>query len=113
MQVELSDGEHIVKVWRANRSSRFRAVGGRLVLTTERVCFVPHLVDRSIGAASWEVLLEAVVDVGLVRSGWNPLNGALRSRVCISGSAWQEAFVVTQAASVVETIGHTLHGGTQ
>lgn len=93
----LHDGE--IPEWRraANRQQRRRAVGGRLLLTSERLIFTSNRLDRLTGGSDWSVDRDDVtaVDVAAPTLENGPFSGGLRSRLrltLIGGT--EELFVV-------------------
>src|SRR5205823_1300502 len=48
-------GPNEVAVWSgpANRTQGWRAVGGKLFVTDQRVVFIPHSFDRKTGGSGW------------------------------------------------------------
>jgi hypothetical protein len=91
---------------RANRTlSAFRAAGGKLVLQQDRLQFQPHRFDRVLAGKEWAVPLTEIRSVGEEPRGWNPVNGAMRTRPRIEtedGSV--ELFAVNDLSAVRERI---------
>ena len=91
---------------KANRTqSALRAVGGRLVLTSDRLEFQPHGVDKALFGRDWSVPLGRIRSVGAEPRGLNPFSGAMRKRLRVEtddGSV--EMFVVSRLDEVIERI---------
>lgn len=100
----LNPGEREIAAYRANWSQDYRALGGHLLLTDQRVVFYPTRLDAAIGGDTWECNLRAITDVGLTERGANPFNGSLRRRLRIESGGAVELFVVNKAASIVTAI---------
>lgn len=65
----LRQGEDVVmSVLATKGQSRFRSVGGRLVLTTDRLLFMPNRLDRSTGGRRWESPLTDILSVSIAPS---------------------------------------------
>ncbi|HEX2807453.1 MAG TPA: hypothetical protein VHN80_14910 [Kineosporiaceae bacterium] len=107
--LSLHPGETVIESWRANRSQGQRAVGGRLHLTTQRLLFVPHVVDSVTGGHRWEVLLSGVSAVDVAPRGWHPFDGSLRRRLRISAEPVVEHFVVPKVDEVAQHIETARH----
>ena len=54
---KLTKGELITRALAANHQVGWRAVGGRLFVTNERLIFEPNAVDRRSGGGRWECRL--------------------------------------------------------
>ncbi len=105
----LEVGESIV--WRAlaNRTQGGRAVGGRLYLTSRRICFSAHRLDRLFGGQDWESARDQITWVGLEPSSLDsgPFSGGLRTRLRLDVADGDvELFVVNR---LVETPGFLRH----
>lgn len=102
----LTEGESITRALAANRQVRWRAVGGRLFVTNERLIFEPNAVDRRSGGGRWECRLGSIRSVEVDRrSGifWGPLL-KVRPRVFVSTDSDEEAFLVNRAREVGQEI---------
>jgi hypothetical protein len=51
---ELDEGESVIVEFRANRSQGWRAVGGKVWVTTSHVRFRPHALDGATGGRSFD-----------------------------------------------------------
>jgi len=51
-ELPLNEGERVLYSTRANRTAGRRAIGGRLVVTNQRIAFVPNRVEQHISAES-------------------------------------------------------------
>jgi hypothetical protein len=103
---ELAEDESITMTLAANRQVRWRAVGGRLFVTNERLIFEPNAVDRRSGGGRWECRLGSIRSVEVDRrSGtfWGPLL-KVRPRVFVSTESEEEAFLVNRARDVGKAI---------
>jgi hypothetical protein len=96
----LRSGEAASSVWLANYSeSSMRAVGGRLIFTTQRIAFVPHRIDAMFKAKAWERPVADVVGAKVLgRAASGVLGGGLRRRLAIDfADGDQMLFVVAGA----------------
>jgi hypothetical protein len=60
----LKGGETVQLAYPANYTqNQWRAVGGKLFITTQRVIFLPHVFDDLLGGKSIELSLESIVDL--------------------------------------------------
>lgn len=100
----LKPSEHEIATYRANRTQGFRAVGGHLLLTNQRVLFYPHKIDDGTGGKSWECELTSVTSVGMSARGLHPFNGSMRRRLQIARDGEMEYFVVNGGASIAAAI---------
>ena len=96
----LEPGEQVLERWSANRTQGWRAVGGRLFVTTTHLRFRPNVVDRNTAGRSWDAPRSAVAGTGLADR--DPvrgfLAGGLRRRLEITLSdGTVERFVVNGA----------------
>jgi len=103
----LNDGESIAIEFAANRTQGWRAVGGKVWLTSSRVLFVPNAVDTSTGGKGFECGRGAVsgVDVAPATLAGVPFSGGLRRRLrlrLLDGS--EELFVVDGADALCARI---------
>src|SRR5262245_59639494 len=96
--------EHELATYPANRSQGFRAVGGHLLLTDQRVVFYPHGLDSATGGKGWECELASVSIVCMTARGFNPFNGSLRPRLQIDANGVSEYFVVNKGFAIVDEI---------
>jgi hypothetical protein len=104
MGIELQQGETLVTSFRANRTQGKRAVGGSLHLTSQRVVFRPHIIDRATGGETWEAPLSAVTAVTVAPKGGSAFDGSLRDRLAISTNLETSLFVVNKLPAVIATI---------
>jgi hypothetical protein len=102
----LRPDERELATYPANRSQGFRALGGHLLLTDQRVVFYPHAVDRATGGKSWECELASISDVRMSARGFNPFNGSLMPRLQIDANGATEYFVVRNGFEIVDAIKH-------
>ncbi len=87
------------------RSSRWRALGGRLIATERRLIFRPNRVDRALGARVWSVAFIAIREVGRRGPTGNPFDGGLRTRLrVVTADGEEHLFVVNGLARVVEQV---------
>ena len=56
------DAQEIGTYW-ANRWQPLREVGGRLMLTDQRLVFYAHMIDRATGGEDWACELAAIIGV--------------------------------------------------
>lgn len=91
---------------RANRTqSALRAVGGKLVLTDDRLEFRPHGFDQALFGRGWSAPLPRIRSVGIEPRGLNPFSGALRKRLRVEmDDGAVEMFVVSRVKEVQEQI---------
>jgi hypothetical protein len=84
--VPLKDGESVVWSRRANHSVGWRAVGGKLYLTDRRLLFRPNGFERSLFfGKEWSAPLAEVSGFSVQpRSGGNPFDGRMRSRLRVA-----------------------------
>jgi hypothetical protein len=102
---EFQHDEEEIESHRANRTQAWwRAVGGQLMLTNQRLIFSPHKFDGATGGNQWECPLDAISGVATAARGFNPLNGSLRPRLQVDSSGTSERFVVTNVDSVIAAI---------
>lgn len=102
----LSSTEHVVESWLANRvQSPWRAVGGKLWLTNERLLFVPNNVEQHLGGDGWEC---PIGDVSAARTVDRQLaqvfSGGLRSRLELTTQRSIELFVVKNPDAVARQL---------
>jgi hypothetical protein len=100
----LRPNEREIATYRANRSQGFRAVGGHLLLTDQRVVFYPHGLDGATGGKRWECALSSLSGVCMSARGFNPFNGSLRPRLQIDGEGVTEYFAVNKGFAIVDAI---------
>jgi hypothetical protein len=104
--VPLHEGEEVLEEFVANYAqSTFRAVGGKLVVTTERVVFTPHHLDAATAGRTVSLPLEDIVEVGVQERGADVLAGGIRRRLRLrtqEGAA--ELFVVPNRRHVIDVI---------
>ena len=107
--VSLHPGESMIHSWRANRSQGQRAVGGHLHLTSQRLLFVPHVLDSATGGHRWEAQLSGVSAVEVAPRGWHPFDGSIRRRLRIGTGPAAEHFVVPKVDDVAQRIEAARH----
>ena len=59
-------------------------MGGKLYLTTQRLLFVPHFLDRLLAGRAWSASLSDIADVGTSPRGefkTGPFSGSIRERL--------------------------------
>jgi hypothetical protein len=100
----LRPNEHVINTFRANRSQGWRAVGGHVLITSERVIFYPHKVDEVTGAGMWTSELDQISNASVAPRGRNPFNGSLRQRLMVVGANGTELFVLRSPNEVVDAI---------
>jgi hypothetical protein len=103
-QPVLRPGERVIRTRRAAHSQASRAVGGRLLVTNQRVAFYPGSVDRILSGDQWQCELGSIVNVGIAERGSNPFDGSLRKRLRIDTNRGHEYFVITNARQAVAEI---------
>ena len=106
---ELQTGESILDSWPANRTqSRNRAVGGCLFLTTQRLAFVPNLMDAAFAGRDASMPLHRIMSVGLQPREFSfrhLFDGGLRTRLRVeTDSGAHELFVVQEPAELQRKI---------
>lgn len=104
--VQLSEGEHVVDAWLANRTqNQARAVGGRLTLTNQRLVFTPHALELALGGRHWESPLDLIRNVSISphrRVMAELFSGGWRRRLAIeSVDDSVELYVVNRAEELV------------
>jgi hypothetical protein len=102
----LRPDEREIGSFRANMTQGRLAVGGRLVLTNQRVVFSPRTLVKGPEGDPWECEHNAITDVGLAERGLNPFDGSLRRRLRIEHHGTVDLFVVSKAKSVAAAIRH-------
>jgi hypothetical protein len=103
-ELDLRPGEVVTRTVGANRSQGRRAVGGKVHVTNQRVAFVPHGFDKSLGGELWEVPLGQVVSIDVGPRGKNWFDGSIRRRLRIITSTSTEYFVVNRVAAVASEL---------
>jgi|SRR4051794_17661702 hypothetical protein len=68
----------------ANRTVGWRAVGGKLVATSDTLWHEPNFVERLLGGKRWSVPLASVSTVGLDLPNGNLLDGGVRCRLLVT-----------------------------
>jgi hypothetical protein len=84
--------------------SRWRAVGGKLIATSQRLVFRPHRFDRAFGGRVWSVPLASIRAVGRKPPTFNPFDGGIRSRLCITTDDGEHLFVINRLAAQIARI---------
>jgi hypothetical protein len=86
----LLDNEKILKTIRANRVQGIRAVGGHLFLTSERLIFLPHRLDRWFRGSEWARYPDQIESAQLSPRGrYSPYSPEGRESDCQSCSVIQ------------------------
>jgi hypothetical protein len=101
----LEEGEVVILQIPANHSEGSTARGGKLWLTDRRLLFLPHGLDRALGAGSVEIPLSDITFVGKEPAGGGLLSGGLRDRLrveAVDGSHF--LFVVNRLDEVIAQI---------
>lgn len=108
---QLRAGETVVWSVLANRTQGRGSVGGKLFVTSERVCFVAHRLDHAV-RRSPDVAIprDDIVDVGVEPPGSTmTLNGSMRARLRVTRrSGESEYFVVNRQRQVCDALRSTL-----
>lgn len=110
-KAKLNPAEELLSSRFANHSQGRVARGGRLLLTSERLLFHPHLFDRLLGGRDLDLQRADVVDVDVAPRTGGRFDGGRRHRLRIrlrDGSV--ELFVVNDVKDVVEELS-TRHPG--
>jgi hypothetical protein len=109
----LHPGEICVAHWNVNRTQGSRrSVGGRLFLTSQRLVFLPHLLDATLGGASWVSDRSSIVSLAKEPRGRERLAGGLRERLkLVLSNGEQELFVVRDVDRVIEELTSGLESG--
>jgi hypothetical protein len=101
----LERDEEILWKHGANRTqSGWRAVGGRLILTSRRLLFEPYSLDAALGGMSWSASLASIHGVGTQPRDRTPFSGGLRTRLRIDVESGIELFVVSRLDQVVKLL---------
>ncbi len=103
---EARPGEVVLWARFANRTQGgYRAVGGKLFLTNQRLLFLPNRVDAALGGHAWEAELADVRGVGRQPARRRPtmlFSGGLRDRLrVVLNQGPVELFVVNQLEEVI------------
>lgn len=113
---QLCPGESVLWSVLANRTQGRSSVGGKLFVTSQRVCFVAHRLDHAL-RRSPDVLIphEDIADVGIAPpSSTMTFNGSMRARVRVDlGDGESEYFVVNHQSDVCDALRSTLGVGCQ
>lgn len=109
----LHPGEICLSHWNANRTQGSRrSVGGRLFLTSQRIVFLPHLLDATLGGAPWLSDRSSIVALAKEPRGRERLAGGLRDRLkLVLSNAEDELFVVRDVDRVIEELTSALESG--
>ena len=107
MELSLQAGEEIVLEKGANRTqSAWRAVGGKLYLTNQRIAFQSHKFDKALGGQAWSAPLGEVASVE--KEGINLghlFGGGLRPRLRVELQGGDtQLFVVSKVDDTIEEI---------
>lgn len=109
----IMEGETVLWSRFANRTqSEYRAVGGKLFLTNQRLLFSPHFIDHLTGGEKWSVDLVSIQTIDKQPEGGDLFGGGLRDRLRISlHNGGVELFVVNDLDSVIEYLQASLSAG--
>lgn len=81
---ELLPEEQVLWSCLANRTqNRWRAVGGKLFVTNQRLVFLPHFFDAALKGDKWVADRSDVTSVGTVPPAGGAFSGGLRERVAV------------------------------
>ncbi len=97
---DLQDGEHVAWSVPANRTQGGRAVGGKLLLTEQRLIFTPNRVEVLTHGRRWECKRAVVESVGTLDRTGGPFDGGLVRRVRIDHDGSVDLFVVPRPEEV-------------
>lgn len=113
--VPLRDGEQVIEEFVANYSqTAFRAVGGKLIVTDQRIVFTPHHIDAATAGRTISLPLDQISSVGVQERGGSVLAGGLRRRLRLHTRAGTtELFVVNDRQHVIEVIERALASHTE
>lgn len=108
---QLRAGERVLWSVLANRTQGRGAVGGKLFVTSERVCFVAHRLDHAV-RRSPDVAIphDDIADVGVEPPGSTmTFNGSMRARLRVTRRGGEsEYFVVNRQRQVCDLLRSTL-----
>lgn len=101
----LQTGEEVQLRYRANRFVRWRAIGGLLLITNQRVLFQPHRFDEWFKATQWSCPAREVTGVEVVKRSlsFNPQrwrDGLMLSLV----SGHEERFLVPHLTDAIRDV---------
>lgn len=109
-EVDALSGEQVGWDCLANRQQDgWRAVGGKLYLTNQRIIFCPHFLERVLGGKKWSTPLDDITDATTEAPDGEPLSGGLRPRLALllqDGS--RELFVVNNLNETVPRLQRAL-----
>lgn len=102
----LDDEVVMSRRWANRTQSRFRAAGGRLYLTNQRVLFRPHVVDATLAGEYWHTSLTSITEIGKQKPTLRgTMNGGIRTRLRITvHDDTTELFVVNKLDTVISEI---------
>ena len=102
----LEEGETEIFSVLANHSlSAWRAVGGKLIATDQRLLFRPNVFDQLLGGRIWSVPIGSIVLVGRKRPTGGLFNGGLRTRLRIdTDDGRTHLFVVVGLRRVIQEL---------
>lgn len=112
----LRPGETVLWSVLANRTQGRSSVGGKLFVTSQRVCFVAHRLDHAVRRSPDMLILhEDIADVGIEPpSSTMTFNGSMRARLRVDlRDGESEYFVVNHQGDVCEALRTTLGAGGQ
>jgi len=85
------------------QKSRWRGIGGNLVLTDRHLAFVPHFLERFLRHVPMVWTLDQIDEVSIQRRG-SDLPAGIRNRLRIRSGAESEVFLVNHLNDVVDRI---------
>lgn len=103
----LQEGEIVVVEFLANRSQGWRAVGGKVWITSHRLLFLPNAVDVRTGGQEFSCRRSDIrwIDVEPPTTSGGPFSGGLRRRLRVElADESTELFVVNRVETLVQTI---------
>ncbi|MEO0415642.1 MAG: hypothetical protein AAF226_11895 [Verrucomicrobiota bacterium] len=107
-KLALADGEEVQLELLANHSLGKRAVGGKLVITSMRIVFLPNRLDAATGGQRLEITRDQVESVGVQTKDMaisEAFSGAWRDRLAIYGKSDPFGFfVVNNAQKAVDEL---------
>ena len=113
----LADDEKIILAYPANHTQGYRAVGGKLFVTDQRLFFAPNRIDANLRGAPVNLPRASVVKIGTTKphySLFQVFSGAWRTRLQLhtkDGSRY--CFVVNDLDNVLTQMESELFGDSQ
>ena len=103
-------GETSLHRYRANRATKWRAIGGLLVATDQRLIFEPHHVDGLFGAQTIEMSLRQIDSVEVTPPRRSTSELGIKDRLEVTmRSGHRERFLVKDVQAVVNEIRECLN----